>query len=164
MSNRKTLDERIAAAKAEAAQKEARVKELLQQQKAQERKDRNHRLCKRGGQLEKLLPELPRLTEEQFEIFVKKCLLTPHTKGILAELAPPEPEHKNDGSDSMMNGEGAVTETAVTEARTNTQPAQKAPATAHNISANNKQRPVQAVTQHGSNANVKPADAPRVAS
>ena len=88
MSNRKTLDERIEAAKKEAEQKQIRLNELLAQQKAEERKARTHRLCKRGGQVESLLPGLAKLTEEQFHIFVEKTLLTPHTKRILDELLP----------------------------------------------------------------------------
>lgn len=83
MSNRKTLNEQIAAAKAEVAQKEARVKELLQRQKTEERKARNHRLCKRGGQLESLLPGLAELTEEEFATFVQKTLLTGFAEKIL---------------------------------------------------------------------------------
>jgi len=88
MSNRKTLDERIEAAKKEAEQKQIRLNELLAQQKAEERKARTHRFCKRGGQVESLLPGLAKLTEEQFETFVDKCLLTPYTKRILDELLP----------------------------------------------------------------------------
>jgi len=83
MSNRKTLNEQIAAAREEMAQKEARVKELLQRQKEENRKARTHRLCKRGGQVEKLLPGLAELTEEQFEIFVQKTLLTGFAEKIL---------------------------------------------------------------------------------
>ena len=83
MSNRKTLNEQIAAAREEMAQKEARVKELLQRQKEENRKARTHRLCKRGGQAEKLLPGLAELTEEQFETFVQKTLLTGFAEKIL---------------------------------------------------------------------------------
>ena len=87
MSNRKTLDERIEAARVEKQQAEARIKELLNQQKVQERKDRNHRLCKRGGQVEKLLPGLAELTEEQFETFVQKTLLTGFAEKVLRGLS-----------------------------------------------------------------------------
>ena len=91
MTNRRTLDERITAAKEEVAQKEARVKALLQQQKTQERKDRTHRFCVRGGKLEKLLPALAVLTEEQFETFVQKTLLTGFAEKVLRGLVPQEP-------------------------------------------------------------------------
>ena len=90
MSNRKTLDERIEAARVEKQQAEARIKGLLNQQKTQERKDRNHRLCKRGGQVEKLLPGLAELTEEQFETFVQKTLLTGFAEKVLRGLSSEE--------------------------------------------------------------------------
>ena len=90
MSTRKTLDERIEAAREEVKQKGARVKELLQQQKKQERKDRTRRLCERGGKVEKLLPDLARLTDDQFEIFVEKTLLSGFAEKVLRQLVPPE--------------------------------------------------------------------------
>ena len=112
MSNRKTLDERIAAAKEEADQKQARLKLLLQQQKTAERKARNHRLCERGGKIESLLPALAKLTEEQFHTFVEKTLLTPHTKRVLDELVPPD----------TANGQSSGTEAQPTELAKTTQP------------------------------------------
>ena len=90
MSTKKTLNEQIAAARAEVAQKEARVKELLQRQKTEERKARNHRLCKRGGQLESLFPALAKLTEEEFETFVQKTLMTGFAEKVLRGLASEE--------------------------------------------------------------------------
>ena len=87
MSNRKTTSEKIEAARLEKQQAEARIKKLLQEQKADERKARNHRLCKRGGQVEKLLPGLAELTEEQFETFVQKTLLTGFAEKVLRGLS-----------------------------------------------------------------------------
>ena len=96
MSTRKTTAEKIEAAKIEKQQAEARIKKLLQEQKSQERKDRNHRLCKRGGQVEKLLPDLIRLTDEQFDTFVQKTLLTGFAEKVLRGLVPPESEPSNE--------------------------------------------------------------------
>ena len=92
MSTRKTTAEKIEAAKIEKQQAEARIKKLLQEQKTQERKERNHRLCKRGGQVEKLLPDLARLTDEQFDTFVQKTLMSGFAEKILRGLVPPETE------------------------------------------------------------------------
>ena len=92
MSNRKTTAEKIEAAKIEKQQAEARIKKLLQEQKAQERKERNHRLCKRGGLVEKLLPDLARLTDEQFDTFVQKTLMSGFAEKILRGLVPQESE------------------------------------------------------------------------
>ena len=46
------------------------LKELLQKQKVQERKERTHRLCERGGYLESILPEYVSLTAEQVKTFL----------------------------------------------------------------------------------------------
>ncbi|MCL2079817.1 MAG: DUF3847 domain-containing protein [Oscillospiraceae bacterium] len=92
MSNRKTLNERIESAKVEKQQAEARIKKLLQEQKAEERKARNHRFCKRGGFMEKLLPDLALLTDEQFETFFKKTTANNYGRNALAELVPPSLE------------------------------------------------------------------------
>ena len=92
MSTRKTTAEKIEAAKIEKQQAEARIKKLLQEQKTQERKERNHRLCKRGGQVEKLLPDLARLTDKQFDTFVQKTLMSGFAEKILRGLVPSESE------------------------------------------------------------------------
>ena len=149
MSNRKTLDEKILAAREEVKQKEARVKLLLQQQKRQANKDRNHRLCMRGGKVEKLLPELARLTEEQFETFVKKCLLSSYTKGVLADLAPPDPADGAVGGDDAAQSVGnAATQPTATAARTET-PAPKPPAATHSPGANGNGKTAQAAKVAG---------------
>jgi len=92
MSTRKTTTEKIEAAKLEKQQAENRIKKLLQEQKAEERKVRTHRLCRRGGQVEKLLPDLVRLSDEQFDTFVQKTLLSGYAEKVLRGLVPPEPE------------------------------------------------------------------------
>ena len=66
--------------KLDAVQKEIeqlnnRKKLLLQKQKAEERKNRTHRLCKRGGYLESKLPGLVSMTDEQFINFVDSELV-----------------------------------------------------------------------------------------
>ena len=144
MSNRKTIVERIEAAKAEVAQKEAHIKALLRQQKAQERKDRNHRLCLRGGKLEKLLPGLARLTEEQFETFVGKCLLTNYTRRILAELAPQESAEPDGGADTTQGGDTAAQQSAATLATTVPAPTPISTGTANNSGANSGGRTTEA--------------------
>jgi len=89
---RKTTAERIEIQKERKEQMQNEIKRLLQQQRKEERKARTHRFCIRGAIVEKLLPDLARLTEEQFDTFVQKVLLTPHTSRILAGLVPPPPE------------------------------------------------------------------------
>ena len=87
MADRKSTAERIAEAELKKEQLANEIKRLERQHKEEERKARTKRLCNRGGKVEKLLPELITLPEEQFEIFVNTVLLTPHTRKILKELA-----------------------------------------------------------------------------
>lgn len=156
MSNRKTLDQRIGAALEEIKQKEARYKELLQQQKAADRKARNHRLCKRGGQIESLLPGLAKLTDEQFKNFVDRCLNTSYTKRILSELAPPEAEQPEAGN--------AVAQPTNTEVRSELAPAPKPDETVQGGGIGGNNRSIQTTAQPGANSNGKPVEAARVAS
>jgi hypothetical protein len=74
MSNRKTTDEQIEAAKKVLEQNENRLKELLQKKKDHERKQRTKRLIERGAILESLIPEPEALTNEQVKSLLKAAL------------------------------------------------------------------------------------------
>lgn len=96
-------------------QLEQQKKQLIQRQKTQERKDRNHRLCKRGGLVKKLLPDMITITDEQFEIFLDKILLTEHAKAILADFVaqntapvvnPEDKPAEPDGDETVDNSSG----------------------------------------------------------
>ena len=89
MSTRKTLNEQITAAQEEIRLREARLKEMMQKQKEQDRKARNHRLCERGGYLESIMPDTIPLTAEQFKTFLDKTLLTDHARRILNNVTVP---------------------------------------------------------------------------
>ena len=86
MSGKRTYAEQIEAAQLEIKQREERIKLLRQKERTQKNKDRTHRICKRGGYMESILPDLIKLTDEQFELFAKKCLLTGFTSKIITEL------------------------------------------------------------------------------
>ena len=86
MATKKTLNEQIESAQQEIRQRENRLKELLQKQKVQERKERTHRLCERGGYLESILPESVSLTAEQFKSFLDKTLLTDFARRTLVGM------------------------------------------------------------------------------
>ena len=86
MSNRKTTAEKIAIQQARKEQMEAEIKRLLQQQKAEERKVRNQRICKRGGLIESLLPDTINLTDEQFNTFMHMTIANKFGKDKLAQL------------------------------------------------------------------------------
>ncbi|MDR0325124.1 MAG: DUF3847 domain-containing protein [Oscillospiraceae bacterium] len=105
MANRRTLDEQLEAALEERKKKNDRVNTLLGRQRTRDNKARTHRLCKRGGLVEKLLPDLAKLSDEQFDTFVDKTLLTPHTKRVLDNLLPSLPaDEANGGADTAQGG------------------------------------------------------------
>jgi hypothetical protein len=52
----------------------------------------------RGGKAEKALPDLIKLTEEQFDVFLKKTLLNGFADKVIKEILPPEPAGVSQGS------------------------------------------------------------------
>jgi hypothetical protein len=121
----KTINEKLAQAQLEKQQAEARIKQLQQEQKAAERKARNHRFCKRGGLMENLLPNLALLTDEQFETFFKNTTANSFGRKALAELVPPPPapppeaeggaDAGQGNADTGQNGESTAQAAARTE-------------------------------------------------
>ena len=82
----KTKAEKIESLQEEIKQLENQRKRLLQEQKAQERKDRTRRLCKRAGLLESMLPGTIPLTDEQFKAFLEKTILSESASKLLSTL------------------------------------------------------------------------------
>ena len=82
----KTKPERIANIDERIAQLKNQQKLLRQQYNAQERKARNHRICRRGGYLESRLPETITLTDEQYYHLLEKTLLSEYGRKILNGL------------------------------------------------------------------------------
>jgi hypothetical protein len=60
---------------------------LIAEQKAADRKTRDHRVCQRGGYIESVLPEVIPFTFEQFKAFINKTLATEFAKRELAKIA-----------------------------------------------------------------------------
>ncbi|MDR1246627.1 MAG: DUF3847 domain-containing protein [Clostridiales Family XIII bacterium] len=60
---------------------------LIAEQKAADRKARDHRVCQRGGYIESVLPEVITFTFEQFKEFIRKTLTTEFAKRELAKIA-----------------------------------------------------------------------------
>jgi hypothetical protein len=81
-----TTTQRIESIQTQIQELEKQQKQLLQRQKAAERKARTHRICKRGGEIEKLLPGIETLTEDEFKAFANITFLTPFSKGKLAGI------------------------------------------------------------------------------
>lgn len=111
----KTKAEKITSIEEEIRQLENRRRQLVQEQKAQERKDRTKRLCRRMGLFESLVPDTIPLTEEQFKTFLEKTVMSDQARRILDEL-------------TARNAPTAPAQDAETAAQGNTPPAAK---TAH---------------------------------
>ena len=82
----KTTAEKIANKDERIQQLMNEKKQLIQKQKADERRTRTSRLCRRHGLLEKYLPDLITITDEQFETFVKKAINNNYGRDALAEI------------------------------------------------------------------------------
>jgi len=108
----KTKLEKIAGIEEEIRQLENKRKQLVQEQKAQERKDRTKRLCRRMGLFESLVPNSISLTEEQFKTFLEKTVAAEHGRKLLDELTA------RNAARAAADGEG-------TAAQVNTHPAAK---------------------------------------
>jgi len=120
MANKRTIEERIEARREEKRQLEAQIKKLLQEQRAQKNKDRTHRLCKRGGLVEKYLPDMVKLTDDQFQVFINKCLLSNFTMKTLSELvAANDNFDANTDIGTQQDNNDPIAKTAITEEITN---------------------------------------------
>lgn len=82
----KTKAEKITGIEEEIRQLENKRRQLIQEQKAQERKDRTKRLCRRMGLFESMLPDTIPLTDGQFQIFLEQTVVTEHSRRILDGL------------------------------------------------------------------------------
>ena len=112
----KTKQEKIASIEEQISQLENQKKQLIQKQKEQERKERTHRLCKRGGLWESLVPDTIALTDEQFKIFLEKTITTEYARRILDGLAAQNAATAApQGAETAAQGNAtAMTETAGT--------------------------------------------------
>jgi hypothetical protein len=82
----KTTAERIDEHKTKMEQMENELKRLTQQFRAEERKARTSRLCKRHGLFESMLPDAIPLTEDNFKLFLEKTVANDFGRRTLASL------------------------------------------------------------------------------
>ena len=80
------LQQQIEASAKRIQDEQRRLKQLEKQQAERDRKDRNHRLCKRHGFIESILPDTINLTDEQFQAFVKNHIANKHGIAAIADL------------------------------------------------------------------------------
>ncbi len=95
--------DRIASIEQEMLQLQNRKKEYLQKEKAAERKARNHRICKRGAYLECVLPTIKVFSDEQFEAFIKRTLLTVFATRELGKIKPQNLTPEAAESENVIN-------------------------------------------------------------
>ena len=91
----KTKLEKIASYDEQIEQIKKRQQLLRQQHNKKERKDRTKRLCSRHGLLEKMLPEIITVTDEQYQAFLEKAVTNNYGRDILNKIiaqtaAPPK--------------------------------------------------------------------------
>jgi len=86
MASKSKLELQIESAQKKIQDEQRRLKQLQNKQAESDRKARNHRLCKRHGFLEGILPDTISLTDEQFEMFVKQHIGNSHGINALAKI------------------------------------------------------------------------------
>ena len=86
MATAKSLAEQIRNIETELQQKENRLKELRQQHKMQESKERTHRLIERGAIVESLIEDALTFTNEQIKSFLEKTIKTDFARKILTQF------------------------------------------------------------------------------
>lgn len=113
----KTKTEKITSIEEEIRQLENKRRQLVQEQKAQERRDRTKRLCRRMGLFESLVPDTITLTDEQFKTFLEQTVAAEHSRRLLDEL-------------TAQNAATAAVQGTEPAAQSDTHPAAKAAHTA----------------------------------
>lgn len=113
---RKTTTEKITGIQEQIQQLENQRKRLVKQHNEEERRKRTHRICKRGGLLESLLPETIPLTDEQFKSFLEKTLLGTFARKTLDSLTsqddktiPKLPTKTTENTSTTVNDDVRVT-------------------------------------------------------
>ena len=98
----KTSVEKIASVEDKIKQLENQRKQLIQKQKADERKARTRRLIQRGAILEGFIPDPETYSEDEIQAFLKETLATKFAKDALRRIkpiAPPKAETKPNSTD-----------------------------------------------------------------
>ena len=155
MSTRKTTAERIEAAKAEKAQVEAEIKELMQKHREEERNKRNHRISTRGAHMEKLLPDTIGLSDARFFTFLERPVANDFGRRALAALKAEQDKEDaaNRAADVADGSDTPVEPSTVTTAQDGKAPAPKPAAPPINGGETHSAKPAQtAATPAGAGA------------
>ena len=156
MAEKTKLQIQIEASAKRIQEEQRRLKQLEKQQAERERKDRNHRLCKRHGFLESILPDTINLTDEQFQAFVKNHIANKHGIAAIADFMA-----KNATSTPTDNvGQSTQSNTPSSTAPTGTKPQTTATPAPNGTGQNNgNQQPKQSAQNTTNPANKQGATA-----
>jgi len=113
----KTRLEKIASYEEQIAQIRNLQKQERQKHGKEERAARTKRLCSRHGLLEKMMPEIITITDEQYQTFLEKAVTNTYGRDILNKIIaqksvvsttkPAETEQENDEDGDEERGNGA---------------------------------------------------------
>ena len=97
---RKTTADKIAEARERKQQQENELKRLLQQQRAEERKERDRRIYRRGAHIESLIDGAGAMTDEQFYKLITNALNRANVKApaLKSETIPTPSESEDEGA------------------------------------------------------------------
>ena len=84
--NTKTADEKLAEKNARIKQLQKQKQAIIKRENAKERKARNNRLYRRHGLLEKFMPDIITITDDQFEAFIRTGINTTYGIKRLGEI------------------------------------------------------------------------------
>jgi hypothetical protein len=144
----KSTAEKIATKREQIQQLQNEEKQLIQKQKKDERAARTRRFCSRHGLLEKFMPDLAAITDEQYETFIRKGINTAYGQKILAEI---------------VGSTGAVTakQTAETAAQSNPAPTAKPSQTPAQNSGNHNAEQTKTTPQGNNSHNTYKSKTPQ---
>jgi hypothetical protein len=108
MSTRKTTSERIDLHKEKMEQMQNEMKRLKRLHNAEERKTRNHRICRRGAHMESLLPDTIGLSDERFYAFLEKTVANDFGRRALAALKAEQEKEDGANIESDTAGDGGT--------------------------------------------------------
>ena len=138
------------------------MKRLQNQHRAEERRARTHRICKRGGLIESLLPDTIGLSDERFSDFIKRSTANDHGRKALAEfVAAQEKEDAADGADGTGGGDAPPAPVAVATAQGENTTAPKSAAPPLNTEKTAEPAAAQPTHGNGASSATKTAEANR---
>lgn len=106
-----TYKEKIESTEAEIRQLKNRKKEYNRKMRQQQSRERTHRICQRGGYIEKVLAETIELSDDNFRKFIDETLLTGFAKNKLDKLIAGQEKQsdaENAVADKQIGGEQSV--------------------------------------------------------